>query len=192
MIERVEWTNKGVKINLDGEEYLIHTKAFLEFSPGEGEEVDLDALLYRSCYYSALERAESYLSRGMRTKKQLRDYLEKRDFSECADEVLDFLEEMGLINDLDYGSSYYEEERHRRGSYAIVERLRARGLSTRVIEQIYMEEDPEDAAKLLLKKYSFWEQLDYKEEVKRKNFLLGRGFSYETINKAIILAKNAK
>ncbi|NLY72452.1 MAG: hypothetical protein GX079_01990 [Tissierellia bacterium] len=192
MVEKVEWTSKGVKIRLDGEEYLIHTKAFLEFSPGEGEEVDLDALLYRSCYYSALERTENYLSRGLRTKKQLRDYLEKRNFSKCAEEVLEFLEEMGLINDLHYGRSYYEEERHKRGSYAIAERLKNRGLTSSVIAQIYMEEDPEDAARLLLKKYSFWDELDYKEEVKRKNFLLGRGFSYETINKAMILAKNTK
>jgi SOS response regulatory protein OraA/RecX len=55
-----------------------------------------------------------------------------------------------------------------------------------------MQEDPKDALEILLKKYSFWEDIDYKEEIKRKNFLLGRGFNHETINKAIKCAKNRK
>lgn len=190
MVEKTDWTRRGVKLTYAGEEYLIHTKAFLEFSPGEGEEVDLDALLYRSCYYSALERSEYYLSRGMRTRKQLRDYLIKREFGLCVDEALDFLEEMGLIDDLNYAQTYYDQERHRRGSYAIVQRLRQRGVASYVIDKVYMEEDPRDALALLEKRYSNWEELDYKEEVKRKNYLLGRGFSYESINKAINLAKS--
>ncbi|HZK09938.1 MAG TPA: RecX family transcriptional regulator [Clostridia bacterium] len=192
MIEKADWSNKGVKITLDGEEYLIHTKAYMEANLSEGQEVDLDALLLRSAYFYGLEKAESYLLRGLRTRKQLRDYLIAREFIDPVENILNFLEEYGLINDYDYAKTYYEQERHRRGSFAIKQRLRQRGINSSTLARIDMIEDPKDALELLLKKYSFWEDLDYKEEIKRKNFLLGRGFSHETINKAMILAKNKK
>ncbi len=189
MLEEVKWTGKGVKIRVDKEEYLIHSKAFLEIIPEEGQELDLDALIYRSNYFFAMERAEGYLLRGPRTAQQMKEYLIKIGFEEVAARVVEFLEEVDLINDFDYARSYYEQEAHRRGSFAIAQRLAQRGIDSRVIEDLYMEEDPRVARDILLKKYSDWENLGYKEEIKRKNFLLGRGFSYETINKAIKLAK---
>lgn len=192
MIEKSEWTRKGVKITLQGEEYLIHNKAYLEGNFSEGQEVDLDALLLRSGYYYGLEKAEGYLVRGLRTRKQIQDYLIARDFIPPLEAILDFLEEMGLINDLDYARVYYEQERRRRGSYAIRQRLKQRGVDSTVLAKIQMEEDPRDAMEVLLKKYSFWEDIDYKEEIKRKKFLQSRGFSHETINKAINYAKDHK
>lgn len=189
VLEETKWTAKGVKIRVSGKEYLIHTKAFMEAMPDEGQEVDLDALLYRSNYFYAMERAESYLSRGPRTARQMKDYLIKRDFFDVVEEVVAFLEEVGLIDDRDYARIYYEQERHRRGSHAIEQRLRDRGIDSSTIYELYMEEDPRDAWQILEKKYGPWGEVDYKEEIKRKNFLLGRGFSYETINKAVELAK---
>ena len=94
MLEKTEWTRKGVKITLQGEEYLIHTKAYLEGNISEGQEVDLDALLLRSGYYYGLEKAEGYLVRGMRTRKQIRDYLVARDFIDPVEYILNFLEEI--------------------------------------------------------------------------------------------------
>lgn len=192
MLEKVEWTKKGFLLTIDGEEILIHRDAYLEGNLDVGQEVDLDALRHRSDFFFGMERAQGYLSRGPRTRRQLQDYLYKRGFISPLEEILDLLTEYGLLNDLDYAQRYYEEEKHRRGSMAIVARLRQRGVSSHVIDQLHMEEDPEDAAEILRKKYSHWEDLSYEEEAKRKNFLLGRGFSYETINESIILAKNPK
>ena len=192
MLEKIQWTKKDILLTIDGVEELIHKEAYLEANLDEGDEVDLETLRHRSDFFFGLERAKFYLSRGPKTRWQLRAYLVDRGFSSPVEEILDLLTEYGLLNDLDYAQRFYEEERHKRGSMAIAARLRERGVCSRIIDQLSMEEDPEDAALILRKKYSDWEELDGQEEAKRKNFLLGRGFSYETINKSIFLAKNWK
>lgn len=177
-------------LRICGEEELIHREAYLEADLELGEEVDLKQLRYRSAYYFGLERAKAYLSRGPRTRKQLRDYLIDRGFSLPSEEILNCLTQYGFLNDLDYAQAYYEAQREKKGSMAIRHLLMQKGVSAEVLDQILMEEDPETAARILAKKYDDWENLSYEEEAKRKKFLLGRGFSYETINKSIILVKN--
>lgn len=192
MSEKILWTEKGVKITIEGEEYLIHAKAYLDGNYSQGRELDRDALLYASAYYYGLEKAEGYLLRGMRTRRQLEAYLVSHGFEEVAERILDFMEEAGLLNDLEYARSYYEQQRRQKGSHAIRHKLKERGIDPALLNQVEMEEDPEDLVEILLKKYTFWEDIDYKEEIKRKNFLLGRGFSHEAINKAIKHVKNLK
>ena len=129
------------------------------------------------------------LERRMRTRKQLAQLLSrKRIQPEIAESVLDRLQEVGLINDEAYARAFVtSRQRIRpRGSRALSSELWVKGIPSEVVDRVLTEtdeaEDPKDAARrAILPKLR---QLAGKppEETRHKleQFLLRRGFSYET------------
>jgi regulatory protein len=125
----------------------------------------------------------------MRTRKQLAPLLARKRISlEIATPVLDRLQEVGLINDEAYARAFVtSRQRSRpRGSRALSSELWAKGIAPELIEKVLVEatetEDPIEAARRAVAPKL--RQLAGKpnEEVRRKieQFLLRRGFSYET------------
>jgi len=129
------------------------------------------------------------LERRMRTRKQLAQLLARKRISlEIATPVLDRLQEVGLINDEAYARAFVTSRQRARprGSRALSSELWAKGIAPELIEKVLVEatetEDPIEAARRAVAPKL--RQLAGKpnEEVRRKieQFLLRRGFSYET------------
>jgi regulatory protein len=130
------------------------------------------------------------LDRRMRTRKQLAQLLaRKRVPLEVAAPVLDRLEEVGLLNDEAYARAFVaSRQRSRpRGSRALSSELWAKGIPPDVIDRVLTDtdqaEEPLEAARRAAAPKL--RQLDGKpeDEVRRKieQFLLRRGFSYDTV-----------
>jgi regulatory protein len=158
----------------------------------EGERSD-DRPTRRMRDLSPEERARQLcldsLERRMRTRKQLAQLLSrKRVEPEIAESVLDRLQEVGLINDEAYARAFVTSRQRTRprGTRALSSELWAKGIPAEVVDRVLAEsaeaEDPKDAARRAVAPKLRQLAGKPQDEVRHKleQFLLRRGFSYET------------
>ena len=164
--------------SVDEETMLRHKlRVGQKFTPEQYEE-----LRSETQYQKAKEKAFSLLSFKSFTRKQLGERLTK-DFSEdCVEEVLDRLEELGLLNDADYAArcardlfsiKHYAPTRVR-------QELAARGIGSNDIEDVMEEFADFDASAavlgLLERKYGASLR---EEKVRRRAFAALMRLGYE-------------
>ena len=110
-ITDINKTKKGrYSVYLDDEFYgVLHLDVFLRFNYAIGSEIDpktLDEYIYDSQIIIAKERAFRLLSARSYTAQGLKEKL-LRDVEEpAADEIIERMEELGLIDDYDYAKRY--------------------------------------------------------------------------------------
>ncbi len=152
-------------------------------------------------YQSLMASAFRYLSIRQRSKKEIREFLEKKatkgDFSlEKVDEVLGRLEEMEYINDTKFAQMYVSSALvgKPKGPATIRFELKQKGVSDEIIQSILSQQeeihDPDSqirlARKALGKKGEQYKKLPILE-CKRKvhDYLLRRGFSAGTTRQLV-------
>ncbi|WP_459129127.1 regulatory protein RecX [Guggenheimella bovis] len=168
-------------VSREGEEIILHKDVYLDHPFSEEEEVDLEPLRFQSEVRFAADQGGNYLTRGLKSTKQVREYLKQKNFEASAiEEALEILTRNGYLNDEEFALSYYERYHTEKGNLWIQAKLRERG-----VEITLPKERVEDCLRVLEKKALGREISDFQEENKLKNFLLQRGFSFESINQAI-------
>jgi|GEM_PF-504974 len=124
-----------------------------------------------------------YLGRKAYTQKELGEKLQKRFSPSLVKEVLDYLLDLGYLNDQKYTVNYLEnKKRARRGPRKIIMDLKKRGVSKENLEQVkelYSSEEEEEIARQLAREKASSGKTA--EQIYR--FLLGRGFSLSTAGK---------
>ncbi len=143
-----------------------------------------------------LASAYHYLSYRARTKKEMKDYLEKKaakyNFSsEVVEAVFLRLTEEGYINDEVFIESfiYSRGQNKPKGGYALIAELQQKGIPRNLIEE-YLAGNPIDEHSLatcaLTKIWYRISRLPKLERTKKAtDFLLRRGFQYDVIKKTI-------
>ena len=198
----IETTKKGrYALMVDGEfAFSLHRDTFL-LCPWlqKGAEVSperLETLRQEDELRSARERALDLLSAAEQTSGTLRQKL-LRWYGEVAVEAAVLrMEELGLINDLDYGRRYAADAVNLRGwpRRRIAMELQKKGVPAEVIEEaladITEETEIETACRLLEGPYR-GRLRDRRERDKVKAALQRRGFSYEVIRQAVSRAMEA-
>lgn len=142
----------------------------------------------------AVERAEafqkslSYVSRGLKTKKQVRDYLLRKGYDEeLVYECIDKLKEYGYINDVEYAKRYIEGNSKSQGKRLLQYKLMTKGIKRDVAELVYDELDIDshaDAEKIIFK-YLKNKEINKENLAKAYRYLISRGFSYEDASFAV-------
>ena len=195
-ITGIETTKKGrYALMVDGEfAFSLHRDTFL-LCPWlqKGAEVTperLEALRQEDELHSARERALDLLSAAEQTSGTLRQKLLRWYGEEAVEAAVLRMEELGLINDLDYGRRYAADAVNLRGwpRRRIAMELQKKGVPEEVIEEaladITEETEIETACRLLEGPYR-GKLRDRKERDKVKAALQRRGFSYEVIRQAV-------
>ena len=198
----IETTKKGrYALMVDGEfAFSLHRDTFL-LCPWlqKGAEVSperLETLRQEDELRSARERALDLLSAAEQTSGTLRQKLLRWYGEEAVEAAVLRMEELGLINDLDYGRRYAADAVNLRGwpRRRIAMELQKKGVPAEVIEEaladITEETEIETACRLLEGPYRGRLQ-DRKERDKVKAALQRRGFSYEVIRQAVSRAMEA-
>lgn len=149
----------------------------------------------RECLKKARNKALRCLTYRQRSKKELRDYLTGKGFSEeIVEQVVQRLQDTGLINDRNFTAEWIEcSFRKGRGSHRIKYELKERGIDEAVIDELLEESfdqhDEYNRACSLMDKYL---SPDYKPDDKKllrkaASYLKRRGYPhkiiYEVINK---------
>jgi regulatory protein len=142
--------------------------------------------------FECMERAISRLSAREYSVDELRRNLKKKNFSEKhIEETLDYMKEKGYLNDYNY-SMNFAKDKVKSGKYGknlIMRDLYKKGVDRNIIKKVIKESgadftDDDELYTLAMKKYLSIKNKD-NPLVKVSNYLLHRGFDYESINKVL-------
>lgn len=149
--------------------------------------VIFDEILYKR----AKERSLHLIEKMDRTEYQIRTKLKEGYYpDEVIERVIAFLNKYNYINDFDYARRYVEYFRKNKSSRLIFIDLAKKGINKDIISEIKLELDNDDNEmsqifKILDKKKYYKVSDDLKEKKKIYNFLLRRGYDYESVNYAM-------
>ena len=136
----------------------------------------------------ALSKAISYISKSIKTRIQVRNYLLGKGFSqEVCLYAIDKLKEYGYIDDVEYSKKYIESVKKTQGKRLADYRLMAKGVRKEDIEKARenaVDTEREDALNLATKHLKN-KEITKENLVKTYRYLVGRGFSYESAERAI-------
>lgn len=120
---------------------LLHEDLILKYGLLIHKEIDeeqLEKLLIENNSYIAYDIAIAYLKIKMRSKKEIREYLIKKEVNEeLIDQVIDMLSKQGYLHDDSYCQSFIHDRIHlsNDGPYKIKETLKKLGIDDKLIEK---------------------------------------------------------
>lgn len=131
------------------------------------------------------EKAVNYLSRGMKTCKQMRDYLLGKGYdNETVNYVIDKLLDYKYLNDEYYAQVYVEQNVANKGERRLKQELQQRGIPNSIAEK-YCVTEPDvttENAERLAEKYMRNKPRDLKTLSKLQRYLLSRGYDFDVVN----------
>ncbi|CCQ97828.1 Regulatory protein RecX [[Clostridium] ultunense Esp] len=196
IITKIEPQNNGKRVNvyLNGE-FAFGLMVEIQYKYGlkEGMVIDQDfveEVLLEEEQLKANNAALSYLTHRKRTEKEIIDKLKKKGFEEnIIEKTLDYLQNYGLVNDLDFASSFARDKikLNKQGPQRIKYELYRKGISQEIIEEILKEDDEYPRALELAKKKLPSYKNDNRDKIYRKlgGFLQRRGYSYDCVSRVL-------
>ncbi|HEX7066436.1 MAG TPA: recombination regulator RecX [Bacillales bacterium] len=198
----VQKKNKGrFNIFLDrghGEEFGfgVSEDVLVAFALSKGQEIDeaeLKKIIFEDEIKVAFNLALNYLSYRMRSVKEIKDYLRKKEtVPEVIDKVLERLEHHQYIDDREFAKSFVRSRKRSstKGPGAIYQELRQKGVAEGEIMLALEEYPPEEQADTAVKfaaKQSRQHRKKSNADMKRSiaQTLAGKGFDREVIDLAL-------
>ena len=154
----------------------------------EIEEKALKELLDENERAEALNKAVEYVSKSLKTKRQVKDYLLKKGYIEdVVWYCIDKLKEYDYIDDCEYSKRYIESVSKTQGKKLVEYKLMAKGVKKQDIASAYeyCEIDAKENAKAVAQKYIRNKERTIENKAKAYRYLIGRGFSYEEVSYAL-------
>lgn len=179
-------------IFIDGEySFSVSTETVYKFYLKTGKELsekEITAIKEDGERTSALNRATEYLSKAYKTRKQVKDYLLKKGYSDDAVYyTVSRLTETGYINDSEYARRYFETASKNQGKKLSAYKLMAKGVRKDVIDEAYEKAavPSKENAAAVAEKYMRNKEINKENLAKTYRYLIGRGFSYDEASEAI-------
>lgn len=157
----------------------------------EGMEIDaakLEEIISIAEEAEATDKAVEYLSKYLKTKKQLKTYLLSKGYEEkLVYKVIDKLTEYKYIDDIEFSKRYIESVSNRQGKKLTAYKLMSKGVKKEDIEEAYesVTVDAKGQAELIAKKHIRNKELTKENIQKTYRYLISKGFSYEEAGHAI-------
>ena len=179
-------TESGRKITVS-EDTLVRYRLL------KGEEIsdqELDKIAKEAELDIGYQMALGFLSYQLRTEKEIKDYLRKKEISgEGIQYVIKKLEELKLLDDLVFAESYVRTvmKTQEKGPQSIKQGLFKNGVSEDIISQalnLYtFDEQEESAARLAEKALRKYQSKSHKEQLSKvRQHLFTKGYSGDVIN----------
>lgn len=133
------------------------------------------------------ERAMYIIERTDKTRKQLSDKLRQNGYTDdIIEHTLEFLDRYGYIDDLRYAKNYINSKHKSRSRRQIEYELLQRGIDSEKLKEVFDEgciDELGTVKKLLIKRR--YSEDDSDNKPKHIRYLMRKGFSYDTILKAM-------
>jgi len=143
-------------------------------------------------------RVLRFLSFRVRSEKEIEDYLQKKKVEESiVKKIIEKLKKYRFLNDAEFTRIWIEQRtKLKPRAWRIIQfELKRKGISEEIIQgsKIKVQSDLESAKILVQRKMLRYKNLP-KQEIYQKlgRFLAGKGFSWDTIKKAIELTIDNK
>ena len=145
-------------------------------------------MINESSRVEALSKAIDYVSKSLKTKRQVKEYLLKKGYSEdviwyCIDK----LKEYDYVNDEHYSKSFIESTCKTLGRKLVEYKLMMKGIRKEDIANAYdsVEIDGKENAKNIAEKYLKNKDKTRENLAKAYRYLIGKGFSYDEASYAL-------
>ena len=176
-------------VYVDGEfAFALEMLTVMKLGLKIGQEVSQDRLaeaIFDSEKSVAFERAMDYLGRGMKTCKQMRDYLENKGYDErVVGYVVTKLKEYRYLDDEAYAKLYVERNVATKGDRRLKQELIQKGIAVSRAEQ-YAATDDEQAqqnATRLAERYMKNKPTTIKTLQGLQRSLVSRGYGFDVVN----------
>ena len=185
-----------VNLFVDGEFFAgVSLETTLKLRLKVGDLVDTDKLneiLMESERAEAVQKAADYALKTLKTKRQVKDYLTRKGYSEeTVWYAVDKLKEYGYIDDTEYSRRFIESTAKRQGRRLTEYKLMAKGVKKEDIALAYENAETNDFenARALCEKYLKNKETTKENVLKAYKYLIGRGFSYEQADFAVAAFK---
>jgi len=182
----------------NGEKYAfsVDSDVLIKFQLKKGLEIDDFSLLeiqYQDDIRKAYNLAVHYLSLRMRSRREISDYLTKKETEEpVINEVIHKLTEQKYIDDLEFAFAYVRTQKNTtdKGPQLISRELKEKGIEqtflAQALEEYPLEQQIEKAAALSKKFFSKAAKVSLKsQKQKLEQMLVRKGYSFEVISIAI-------
>ena len=191
--------NGQYKIRLeDDSTFFVHEDLILKYDLLIKKEVSSklqDQILSENKQYSVYDDAIRYLSRKMRSKQEMREYLKKKEyFEDLISAVLKKLEDQGYLNDLAYSKAYVHDRiaLSNDGPYKIEKELKKQYIREEDIKtalEMYTEDIEKERIEKLVKKAIKTNYTKGKRVLKQKTLqdLTNLGYHKELISSFLFL-----
>lgn len=149
---------------------------------------DIQQIVYENDMSEALSKSIEYVSKSLKTKRQVKDYLIRKGYSEeIAWYCIDKLKEYNYVDDKEYSKRYIESVSKNQGKRLVEYKLMMKGVKKEDVESAYSQTDIDanSNAKNVAEKYLRNKVIDNETLAKAYRYLIGRGFNYEQANYAI-------
>ncbi len=183
-------TKTKVKVCLDNRtDFQLYKKEIKKYNIEVDKELEnYDEILRETLIPRAKKRTLHLLEKMDRTDKEIRGKLAKNGYPiEAIDAAIQYAASYNYINDERYALSYVRNYRDYRSKNRILQDLYRKGIDKELICNAIDKEYTTDENELVLmyirkKNYNPMNATE-KEKGKMYRFLIGKGFSYDTISK---------
>lgn len=133
----------------------------------------------------ALSKAVKYIGSNLKTRKQIREYLSKKDYNpNTIDFVLAKLDEYKYLDDENYAKSYILTYSNKYGKLKLKSQLKLKGVSENIIDK-YLENANSSSIDGVANKYMKNKEYTFENFQKLSRFLYSRGYDFDDINSCI-------
>ena len=132
-----------------------------------------------SCFSDAL----SYVSKSLKTKKQVEDKLiEKGYLNQSIQDAINKLVDYGYINDKYYAEMFINQNKDKKGILYLKQALKTKGVSSSIMSEIFedFETNKQDIIDLA-QKFLRGKEIDIFTKQKMYRSLLAKGYAFEDI-----------
>lgn len=191
-------------IFLDDEySFSVDEAILIEFNLGKGVELDektIEAIIQKENIHKSYTQAIHYLSFRMRSRKEIYDYLEKKEVGhEQIEEIIGRLTREKLINDREFADMFVRTRINTstKGPRMIKNELREKGVTNAIadesLEQFTYEMQYEKVFKQMEKKLKGQTKDSFqKKQQQIQTNLMGKGFSQDAIKAVVAEFKGEK
>lgn len=173
--------------------FLDETLAFYHIKTGMSvDEHEFEKIKQGNDKKVSFDMAVSYLEKYVVSEKGLREYLKKKGFDVFViKSTIEKLEEYGMIDDERFAKNYFDSLHSTKGKMAIANKLKQKGISNEIIENLLADIDEEDEvqkATIIANKFVKNRQINPNLKQKCLAHLIYKGYDYGVAQKA---TKNA-
>lgn len=144
----------------------------------------------------AFDMAVGYLEKYVVSEKGIRDYLKKKNVGkDIIEKAVAKLQEYGYVNDESFAKNYFESMRNSKGKRVIANKLKEKGVSAEIVEQLLEdveEEDELEKATALAEKFVKNRENSAKTNQKCIAHLIYKGYDYSVAQQATQIALSNK
>ena len=186
-IEQQKRDKERVNIYIDNAFYCgLNMETVVKHKLKVGVDVEkefLDNIQLESEKQTALNKAVKYISKTMKTQKQVVDYLKGKGYVfQVINFVLEKLKEYNFVDDETYVDLYIKQSAESKGKKRLQFELKNKGVDEKLImEKIAEIETDRDSALKLGEKFLQRKKIDEKTREKLFRFLTYRGFAVDDV-----------